>query len=289
MEKEEVIPFRWNISKKSEIGNLVSDIKITLEPEFIEHLIDCSAKIISFTDNSELFFVGRSLENVFDFLSGAFENTSWKNKINIIQFSTRFSSLKDINKEFPEAIDKLYPYFEKLNLSPEQIDIKDRKICFTDVVSRGGTFETLIKILNNWSNSINYDWNAVKRKIRITGVTIKKQTSPKTWRWQQQANWLNLIEKSKIKNVSAECFFWSHIANYQDKVTKSFSPDKWGNEDVKYPSRSEDNLKGLKFALMMYELWNNDEIRDKFITKLIKRPAIKESWYKNLIKELEFK
>ena len=63
------IPFRWNIANKSELGKLIKP-DYSIDNELLDHLRFCVAKIIKYTQDSNLGFVGRSLDSAFDYLSG---------------------------------------------------------------------------------------------------------------------------------------------------------------------------------------------------------------------------
>jgi len=83
-------PFRWNIEKRNELGSLVNDTPNEIDGEFLNELIKTTSRIIAFSDNSRLFFVGRSPENYFDFLKGIYLNKDEKSDLlNLFQFSGR--------------------------------------------------------------------------------------------------------------------------------------------------------------------------------------------------------
>src|ERR1051326_1438314 len=59
-------PFRWNIQKRSELGSLLDGPEAATYPAFLDDLLACCARILSYVDDSDLFFVGRSPESMFD-------------------------------------------------------------------------------------------------------------------------------------------------------------------------------------------------------------------------------
>jgi hypothetical protein len=62
-------------------------------------------------------------------------------------------------------------------------------VTFVDVVSAGGTFGELFQLLDEWIDETREPWDVVRRQLRFVGVTIRRKTSPNTWRWQQHASW----------------------------------------------------------------------------------------------------
>ncbi len=111
----------------------------------------------------------------------------------------RFRDEEKIRHEHPEAIKAMRGYLEQLNLHPAAIATQKRPTAFIDLVLSGDTFGRLITFLCNWSNEIGYEWQAVSRRIRLVGITIRTKTSPNTWRWQQYAEWIALLQKGSVK------------------------------------------------------------------------------------------
>src|SRR6185503_17566898 len=62
-------PFRWDLSHRSHLGRLVAGEPAWSYPDFIESLLTCCAKILASGGDSDLIFVGRSPESIFDHLS----------------------------------------------------------------------------------------------------------------------------------------------------------------------------------------------------------------------------
>ena len=64
-------PFRWNLLRPEQLGQLTSDVRISPDDE--AQVTSCAARVLARTCGAKMVFVGRSLDDVFDFLSGAFE------------------------------------------------------------------------------------------------------------------------------------------------------------------------------------------------------------------------
>ena len=118
-------PFRWNINKRSELGSLIDEKQIEVEEQFINDLLKSAARVIAFSDNSKLYFVGRSPENYFDLLKGMYYNTQIEGRLNLFQFSGRYLDKYEIEKVNSQRIKSLRMHMTEIGLSPRGI-LKNR-------------------------------------------------------------------------------------------------------------------------------------------------------------------
>ena len=280
------LPFRWDITSRNQLGSLVEGDAAATYSSFLDELLACSSRVMGFSGDSDLIFVGRSPESIFDHLSGLLFDSSWSNRLELLHFSMRFREEAEIRKEHPEAIRAMRAYLGQLGLHPEGLATRHRSVAFIDLVATGDTFGRLTTFLYNWAQDIKYDWNAVRRRIRLIGITEKRKTSPKTWRWQQHAPWLPLLGRGSVKNVSISLDLWNYLGNYQDKVSLSYTPSRWGHPSLSTPTYSERQLKALRLALYLFELGRERERREQFVSLLVKEPAMKYSWFRTLVQEL---
>ena len=279
-------PFRWNLTHRSHLGSLLDGERACVYPGFENDLLRCCSKVLAFAGDSDLVFVGRSPESIFDILSGLLFETSWFERLELLHFSMRFRDELKIRQEFPGAVEAMRDYLLHLGLHPEAIAKRTRTVAFIDLVASGDTFGNLTNFLRNWSNDIGCEWRAVSRRIRIVGITVRKKTSPNTWRWQQHADWIELLGKGAVKNVSVPDEFWCFLGNYQLKVSPSYPPNRWGSEEFADPIYYEDNLKALRLAFDLFELGRTKEKRAEFVSLLTKESSMKEGWFRNLGMEI---
>lgn len=113
-----------------------------------------------------------------------------------------------------------------------------------DVVSRGGTFEKLFSLLDNWIVDSREPWDVIRRQLRFVGVTVKGKTSPNTWRWQQHTDWTARLPARAVQNVSLPYFVWTHFGDHQTKLTRSFRPAAW-YADAEGPNRGDQTRQAL--------------------------------------------
>lgn len=279
-------PFRWDLTKRTQLGTLINREKAQTYKSFSDHLLRCCVRVLALAGDADLIFVGRSPESIFDYLSGLLFDTTWSDRLELLHFSMRFREEAEILKEHPEAIQSMRSYLQQLELHPEGIATRRRPAAFIDLVSTGDTFGRLITFLRNWTAEIKYDWKAVRRRIRLVGITERTKTSPNTWRWQQHAAWLPLIASGSVKNVSVPRELWTYLGDYQEKVSRSYTPSRWGNPELASPSYNDEQLKALRLAFELFEQGRRRESKEQFVSLLVKEPAMKYGWFRMLVQEI---
>ena len=278
-------PFRWNISKANELGDYLNGNGNLLDQEFVNELIRSSARIMAFSGNSSIYFVGRSPEHYFDFLTGVFlDQKEFENRFNLFQFSARRSTMAELRGDKSYSLRSLKKYMELIGLSPEQIKNRKNKTTFVDIVYMGSTFEILFKILYEWAQELKSDWKAIKNKINVVGLTGREKNSPNTWRWHQQVEWINLINKNNVRNVSLPWFFWREIGNEIPKSTHSFIPERWSQDDVNLSKIDSLTLSGIQIAHQIFKLGSDKEIRKTLRNHLVVQDEMKAAWFKAYVK-----
>jgi hypothetical protein len=280
------LPFRWNLTRRNQLGTLVEGEAANTYDSFPEHLLACCARVLAFAGDSDSVFVGRSPESIFDHLSGLLFDSSWFGRLELLHFSMRFREEALVRRKHPGAVPAMRAYLESLGLHPEGLATRARPAAFIDLVLTGDTFGRLVAFLHNWSRETGYDWNAVRRRVRLVGITERTKTSPKTWRWQQHAEWLPLLGRGAVKNVSIPFDLWNYLGNRQDKVSLSYTPSRWGNPSLSSPTRYERQLKALRLAFELFELGRTRERRAEFASRLAGEPSMRHVWFRMLVQEL---
>ncbi len=283
-----MIPFRWNITKREQLGQLVSYGQVAESyPEFIGDLEICCSRILAFCDNSDLVFIGRSPESIFDYLSGILEKTSWYKRCSLLNLSLRFNSVEEIDRELSGAITAVREQLTELSMSPSQIIHRSRPVAFIDLVASGSTFGVLIDLLLHWARETKLDETALKRKLRFVGITERTKNSPNTWRWQQNVKWAKQFQSSCIKNVSIPWRLWGYLGNSQQKVAQSNPPWRWTDESMAQPPKKASNLAALRLAYSIYLRGCEKDSKLSLAKHLITEPAIKEAWFRQLVQQLK--
>jgi hypothetical protein len=280
------IPFRWDITQRNCLGSLVEGEGAAAYDGFPSHLLFVCSRILAFSGNSALVFVGRSPESIFDHLRGLLFETSWFDRLELLHFSMRFREESEIRQNHPGAIEAMRAYLQHLGLHPEGIAVANRPLTFIDLVSTGDTFGRLITFFHNWSDELACDWNGVSRRIRLVGIIEKTKARPKAWRWQQHAAWVSLLGSGLIKNISVPRELWEYLGNYQNKVSPSYTPSLWGTPELASPTYAKEQLKALRLAYELFELGRTKERRDEFASLLVREQAMEHEWFRTLVQEI---
>ncbi|MEL6948448.1 MAG: hypothetical protein AAFO73_12610, partial [Pseudomonadota bacterium] len=164
-----IIPFRWDLSRREQLGRLVDDGMLPVPRGFHGALRETCAKIVAFSNDSDLVFVGRSPEHMFDYLSGAFEGVSIAPNVSLLQFSKALPSWRWRSGQdgtvFEDAEKRaLLDYMQALNIDPLSLMAAPRSLRFVDFVSEGGTFLRLLELYRGFASDQGADWNVVSRR-----------------------------------------------------------------------------------------------------------------------------
>src|SRR4029453_11651030 len=101
-----------------------------------DRLLRCAASVMRAGGDSDFVFVGRSLESVYDLLSGALSRTSWYDRVQLLQLSLRDHWPEEFHQRHPDRATSLLRYFHTCQLTPQQIMERPRPVVFVDVVDR---------------------------------------------------------------------------------------------------------------------------------------------------------
>jgi hypothetical protein len=311
-ELEPVHPFRWNIQERSQLGNLLEAAVRPAEGErdpferglswewsygpdgevsfalggFMVELMRSCARSISLCDNSDLFFVGRSPESMFDFLSGALLETSWYERLNLLHFSTGCWTWKEDRNLLLETLPMLKTYLTSMGLEPRALARRERPIAFVDIVASGDTLITLANLLRAWCIEVGADWPAVRRKLRVVALTERQKPRPKATRWMRNVDWEGLFERGAIKNASITSRLFHYVGGQQPKASQTHHPYWWGNISLTVPMRDRSTLAGLRMAVTLFDAGRDKGWREAFARELSAQPAMKHPWFRDLVLEV---
>lgn len=255
---DNTIPFRWNITNKSELGKLINPDYV-LDKELLADLRLCVAKILKYTEDSNLVFVGRSLDSAYDYLSGLYLGSKSKNCLRHLNISLYGQSIDDLTHKDPKSILSLREHFTQLQLDPHSIKKSKKKLFFVDVVYYGGTYTEIFRFLQSWAKEINEDFQAVLHNIGFIGITSRTKNSPNTWRWQQHKDWTHKISKNMLKNISVNRFYWSYLGDNQPKLTRSNRPKNWLHQPIKKQEYNEGTIEAINEAYYLFQIAQSKE------------------------------
>jgi hypothetical protein len=311
-ELEPVHPFRWNIHEHSQLGNLLEAAVRPAEGEddpferglscvwslgpdgkvafalgsFMVELTRCCARAISLCDNSDLFFVGRSPESMFEFLSGALLETSWHERLNLLHFSTGYWRWEDDRNLLLESLPELKTYLSAMGLETRALARRERPIAFVDIVASGDTLITLANLLRVWCLEVRADWPAVRRKLRVVALTQKQKPRPRATRWTRVVDWEGLYERGAIENTPISSRLFHYLGGEQPKAAQSYHPYWWGNVCLTVPMRDPATLAGLRMAVTLFDAGLDKGWRRALAREMVAQPAMKHPWFRDLVLEV---
>lgn len=295
-------PFRWNMTNRRALMGMLERARVPAsanarpslddmiksqtvqDQSFAEPLLDLSARILGYAAGTDLVFVGRSPESIFDLMSGLLYDTKFKSRLILLHFSMRFYA--GVRIDWQKARPAIRSYFTMLRLDPASIAKRARPVCFVDLVSEGITFRNLAIFLEEWALDVGVEWSRVRKRVRITGICRSERPSPKTIAWNEQKNWGDRIPSRNIKNIVIDPRLWDYLGNRQLKSTTSFSPNRWGQRTFYSPVRNVSTLTGLCSALSWFELGSSRESRKSFASRLSQTDGMKETEIRVLVLQL---
>lgn len=283
------MPFRWDLITPDHVGALLDGAD---PPQlwFVDDLITCAGKVIARSGGGDLFFVGRSLDSMFDLLGGALQDTIGSNQLHRLPLSFAVSGRWAGGRWRPGRIDhpqrmQVRRILGDLGLSPYALARRERPATFVDVVHRGSTFTKLFELLRDWVEHDREAWSVIRRKVRFVGVTSRAKTSPNAYRWQQHAGWTQALPARSVLNVSLDPPVWSYLGDSQIKLTRTFRPEAW-LADADGPQRGERTANALAEALALVQHGRTPSARRSLAQTMADDPAIADPWLRSLIVQL---
>jgi hypothetical protein len=275
-------PFRWDITRREQLGRLLSGESAESYPQFLDDLRVCCARVLAMAGDSRLVFVGRSPESLFDYSSGALADTSWADRLVHLNLS-----LREADDVLPvEAREAVRAQLASLQLDARSIAIDKRSIAFIDLIYTGTTLGALVQLLTDDAEAAGVGVDLVRRRLRIVGITERTKNSPNTWRWQQRCEWASDFPSRVLKGVSVPWRFWSYLGNTQAKVSRSNPPSRWLDPEMGTPPRDPEHTAALRLARALYEHGRTREEREALARVLSTQREIRGSWLRRLVLEL---
>lgn len=282
-------PFRWSLSKREQLGNWPNYAYDAQAPtaDFLAQLREAAARVLALSDGADLAFIGRTPENFFDYLSGAFAGLNNAPALHLVQYSLRWAGNGGVESIAKKKRDALLAYFRDEGVDPASIANHSRPLALVDFVAYGGTMETLVRLLKLQAEQDGVDWNAVQRRLMIIGLTTRGKNSPNHWRWQQHQDWLHIAPDMVIKNVSSEWDFILPLANTRPKMTLPNHPGRWGEDEGRRMPPTADQLTALATALHLYDHGQTREERTALAAEISRTHQVRQANTRALISLLK--
>ena len=155
-----------------------------------------------------------------------------------------------------------------------------------DIVAQGRTYEALFTLIRTWVADDGAQWDVVRRKLRFVGITARRQPSPKTVRWQKEAEWPPELSGGAVVNVSMQIGLWSYLVDYQPKTNWWFAPSSSLLPIDPTLRHDAEGRRALAEAVALVEYGRRRAARQALARVMSKEPAIAESWLRTLVTAL---
>ena len=172
-------------------------------------------------------------------------------------------------------------------MDPWHLTRRAHPVAFVDLVYTGETLGRLISFLYQWSRQLGENWDGIKRNIRIIGITARMQAGADTWRWQQHTEWVTLLQRRAVKNVSISEQMWCYLGEDQAKVTRRYGHRRWGTREAAVPQYDAKRLEALRLAAWLFDPGREKEWRRQFARRLSQERAMIYPWFRRLVLELK--
>lgn len=278
--------FRWNVTRREQLGRLVDGEPAESYPEFLDDLRRCCARVIAMAGDSRLVFIGRSPESLYDYLTGALTDTSWADRLAMLNISLWAFGRYEETSPTTAGCDAMRAQLADVGLEPARIATSPRPIALIDLVSSGGTLGTLVELLVSEAERRRVDVRAVRRRIRIVGISQQEKPHPTTWRWRTQTRWPVAFRPSAIKGVSVPPQLWDYLGNTQKKVARTNPPARWGDPEMARPPREADHVAALRLAARVYRSARERDERYALASQIAAGRAMRYAWCRSLALEL---
>jgi hypothetical protein len=283
-------PFRWDLVNPDQLGSMLAGVD---EPNlwFMQDLVKCAATVLARSGNGDLFFVGRSLDSMFDLLSGALAGIPAHTRVARLPFSFQRQAVQVRRYKWQRVPLSVHQraaarhLLSSLGVTPQALARRSRPATFVDVVDAGSTFTDLFALLDDWIVETREPRDVIRKKLRFVGVTVRGATSPKTWRWHQHVSWTRRLPARAVVNVSLDPVVWSYFGDHQTKLTRSLRPERWlAMEDG--PSRDERTRQALAEAVAVVSYGRSSPGRQAVSRAIDGEPALDQPWLRSLVRHL---
>jgi hypothetical protein len=176
------LPFRWDLVTPDQLGSLLDGVA---PPDlwFLEDLVACAGKVLARSRNGDLFFVGRSLDSMFDLLGGVLAGSIGDQRLHRVPVSFQRPAVSSGRRWRRRPLTSAEQaqgrrFLATVRLTPHALARRDRPAVLVDVVDGGATFTELFILLRDWIEQERQPWPVIRRKLRFVGVTRPAPEQP---------------------------------------------------------------------------------------------------------------
>ena len=271
------LPFRWDVAR-DQLGTLLDGVP---EPDlwFADELVVCTARILARSGDGDLRFVGRSLDSVYDLLTGALGETSWRGRMAQLPLVGAVGCLEPecaADEDAPRA-GGLRPGGARAASPPPRSGrprLPGRDV--RGVVLRAPCLD------RRRGCAVGRDppQAAVRRCYASHGDEPEDVALAAGGELDARAS------RERHQERVARCRRVGYLGDNQAKITPSFHAGRWSDEWIRLPPRSAAARSALAEAVALVELGRTAETRQALARVMSREHAFAEPWLRSLALEL---
>lgn len=278
----QALPFRWDMGNPRLKRRLGRGPALTLTAGQRDELLRLAIEVLRQAGEVDLVFVGRSPENLFDLLSGVLRDTTWRERLHLLQLSLKDDTPGRLRRVRPGALERLWRYFQALRLTPPQLLLRTRPVAFVDLVFGGRTFGNLQKVLRHWSGGEPWRWEPVRERLRWVCLVEHGSTRYAPW-GPRCSRWARDVPPDHLRRVRVDWRVWRHLADEQPKTTPPHDADAWGEPHATRPPEDEVRLRAARLGWALHQQGRAWRPRVASELEEVRDP---QPWLTGLIREL---
>lgn len=279
-------PFRWDPSRRAQLGTLVRGTPAEHYPAFLDDLRECCARVVACVGDGRPVFVGRSPESIHDYLAGALADTSWHGRGVLLNVSLHLWTIQDVGRVEPRHLQALRALLRAAGLDPAAVAAAPRPVVLVDLVWSGGTLGVIQELLARWAVEEGVDPAAVRRRLRFVGIIARHGHKPRHALWSRDVEWAAAYRPGALRSVAVPWWLWTYLGERQSKVSRWNPPFVWACEEMRAPPREREHLEALRLAVRVHEHGRDGAERERFAAELAAQPEMRERWLRHLVAEL---
>ena len=278
-------PFRWDPSRRAQLGTLLRGEPAERYPELVDDLRECCARVVARAGDGRLVFVGRSPESIHDYLGGVLADTSWRDRRTLLNLSVYAWSADEIERSERAGLAALRALLRRMGLDPAAVAAAPRPVVLVDGVVRGhaGRRPGAARPLGRGDG---VDPAAVRGRLRFVGILVKHGHRPRHWLWSRDVAWTADYRPAALGSVAVPWRLWDYLGNRQAKAARWNPPFAWASEEMRKPPREREHVEALRLAVRVHEQGREAAERERFAAALAAQPEMRERWLRRLVAEL---
>jgi hypothetical protein len=306
-----ILKYRPNVKKEYEENKKDYDNTLIYTMNLVK-IAKMAGQVINNCENGHIYFVGRSLEILYDTLMSLFNNLpEWQDKIAVLPLS-----MKDYIDDHA-ALVGLAEHLERHKMDPKSIIGRSRKTILVDVVYAGRTFHNLYDLYREWAQQEGIDPESLFLKLKIIAFVSDITKKDEMEHIENNiASGIVDLEDNETKKIKSKAYhkifideaFWRDFADKNDKykLTNSFDESvmSWYAYDIfdVFNDLPEDELKGGEGSVTcnatIYGVFQRDYYRQMVINEMRKgpyhTPELKHesedmAWHRNIMSRINKK